>query len=897
MFEHLLQEKGFDKVIYLDPDIYVYRPLQEVESLLENKANIVLTPHLTGDLDDDNKPDELDILRTGSYNLGFLALRNDPEVLKFLHWWMNKLEEYCVVDLANGLFVDQKWIDLVPGKYRKVFILQHHGYNVAYWNLLHRKVSKNSQGLCINDHPLIFFHFSGLNPEDPTPFSKHQNRYTLHDLGLLQEIVRAYCEALQQNGYLQYRQLEYSYARMSDGTWIPDILRGLYRKSPLLQKKAGDHPFDYDFASALEDKALQKELVATASVPLLAHEVWKCREDLQRAFPDIHGADRQRFIEWFSNVGCYEHHIPEGLAKRGNQNCRETEQAPELHPEHKFISEATIEKASELISQYVSGLIARQETPEVSKERLSKERHGFCGGHYFGFYDQEKQEDLPGYVWMGAEAWVRIPDCKPGWLEIQGAYDGRSIVKACGAKENSVLVSINDQPVQRIALVKSGVFTSRIEVSGIDDSDAAVLRLQPEHVFQPCSISPGEDDRTLSLRINKVIFNGQVLLDFGHEQSYYLPDIRHKRNLGMNIIGYARSEHGLGESPRRSAQIAEAAGIDYHIFDFNRGNRSRTRDTRYEHRIVEAEDCNHPVNLLHINADQMQLVHSALGETLLHQGYNIGYWAWELPDFPDRYMSNFYGLDEVWVPSSFIQQAVSLKSPVPVIRMPHCVAFEPREELTREALGINPEAFIFLCMFDFDSIYERKNPEAAIEAFKRLQQNSSGPKVQLLIKTQNSEHTPDKKRRLLQRIGKDRDIILVDETYSRDKVYALEMLCDCLVSLHRSEGFGLILAECMYLGKPVVATNWSGNTDFMTQQNSCPVNYDLVTLRQDYGPYTKGNIWAEPDIEHAAWHMQRLVQDQNLRQALAEQARETILRYFSPQAVAMMYRKRLELIF
>ena len=131
---------------------------------------------------------------------------------------------------------------------------------------------------------------------------------------------------------------------------------------------------------------------------------------------------------------------------------------------------------------------------------------------------------------------------------------------------------------------------------------------------------------------------------------------------------------------------------------------------------------------------------------------------------------------------------------------------------------------------------------------------------------------------------------------SRQEIYDLESVCDSYISLHRSEGFGLGLAESMYLGKPVIGTNWSGNVDFMDATNSCPVDYQLVRVAQDHGPYKRGQIWAEPDVDHAAWYMQKLVEDPTFRKRIALAGQATILRDFSPVAVGRQYAERLESI-
>jgi glycosyltransferase involved in cell wall biosynthesis len=138
------------------------------------------------------------------------------------------------------------------------------------------------------------------------------------------------------------------------------------------------------------------------------------------------------------------------------------------------------------------------------------------------------------------------------------------------------------------------------------------------------------------------------------------------------------------------------------------------------------------------------------------------------------------------------------------------------------------------------------------------------------------------------------DTILIDETLTRQEIYQLEAACDCYVSLHRSEGFGLAVAECMYLGKPVISTNWSATAEFLDTKNGCPVNYTLRKLERNFGPYGKGQVWAEADVDHAARWMQQLAADPDLVKRLGAAAQATIENRFSPAAIGMRYRRRLE---
>lgn len=174
----------YERVIYFDPDIYVYKKLKPIEDALDAGNNFVLTPHYNGLFEDDGMhPDEPDMMRAGIYNLGFIALNKCADTLEMVTWWADKLEKQCINEQSKGIFVDQKWIDLVPGFYDHVCILRHSGLNVAYWNLSHRKIIKNGDDFEVNGEPLIFFHFSGLNPNNISAISKYQNRYTINDLG------------------------------------------------------------------------------------------------------------------------------------------------------------------------------------------------------------------------------------------------------------------------------------------------------------------------------------------------------------------------------------------------------------------------------------------------------------------------------------------------------------------------------------------------------------------------------------------------------------------------------------------------------------------------------------------------------------------------------------------
>ncbi len=315
LVEWLFRAAGADQVIYLDPDVYVYRPLADVTDLLGRGALMVLTPHLTGELNDGKQPGERDILRAGCYNLGFLALARRPDLWRFLAWWRGKLEFDCRVDLAEGLFVDQRWMDLAPGLFADVAVLRHPGYNVAYWNLNHRPVRLVDGLPRVGDVPLVFFHFSGFNPARPQDLSKHQDRFRRQDLGPAGALLDRYRRAMLGNGWESCRGWPYAYGALRDGTAISDSMRRYYRTHPLVWPRAGPDPFaaPHDYLNEPWGGA------AGPLVTRLMRQVWEERTDLQQAFPDIDGAWREDFVRHFMEESATQ----AGIADRFIEPVRE----------------------------------------------------------------------------------------------------------------------------------------------------------------------------------------------------------------------------------------------------------------------------------------------------------------------------------------------------------------------------------------------------------------------------------------------------------------------------------------------------------------------------------------------------------------------------------------------
>ncbi|MEO6860915.1 MAG: glycosyltransferase [Microcoleus sp.] len=360
-------------------------------------------------------------------------------------------------------------------------------------------------------------------------------------------------------------------------------------------------------------------------------------------------------------------------------------------------------------------------------------------------------------------------------------------------------------------------------------------------------------------------------------------------NLGLNIAGYINGEFGIGEGVRANIRAAEAADIPFVINNFTRSPH-RKKDTTYQ---KFSPDNPHPVNLIQVNADEVETFIKDRGSSYFENKYNIGFWAWEISAFPPKWQPAFNYFHEIWTYSNFCAEAIAQISPIPVIRIMPSIAL-PAPSLSRESLDLPQDKFIFLFIFDFCSRIERKNPLAAIEAFK--QAFGEDDRVLLILKSSNSDQNFKDLELLNSALINSSNIQHLDGYLSKDEINGLLYNCDCYVSLHRCEGFGFTMAEAMFYGKPIIATGYSSNTEFMNVGNSFLVKYKLIPIEQDCGPYKAGNVWAKPDVEHAANLMGYVFNYYREAQEIGAVAAAEIRTLLNPQVTGSKIRKRLEYI-
>jgi glycosyltransferase involved in cell wall biosynthesis len=357
---------------------------------------------------------------------------------------------------------------------------------------------------------------------------------------------------------------------------------------------------------------------------------------------------------------------------------------------------------------------------------------------------------------------------------------------------------------------------------------------------------------------------------------------------GINLAGYIAAELGVGEGARALARACVAAGVRYGVTDLGYQTPNLQRD---KSALAHATPGTYPIDLMYVNADQTARTAAYLDEQGVRGRYRIGFWHWEQPQLPPAHLPAFAHVDEIWTPSRFVRDAVAAVSPVPVYLVPHAIEIAPTPGAGRAAFGLPENRLLVLMMYDFHSYQYRKNPQAAIAAFRQAAQGRAD--CALVVKTINGDAHPEAYAQLRAHLADLPDVTFIDGYLTRQETWDLQAGCDILLSLHRAEGFGLAPAEMMYLGKPVVATGWSANMDFMNHDNSMPVAYTLQPLREDLGAYPAGPLWAEADTAHAAQCLTRLFDDALLRTRLGARAAQDIRAQLSPAAVGALVRERL----
>lgn len=377
-------------------------------------------------------------------------------------------------------------------------------------------------------------------------------------------------------------------------------------------------------------------------------------------------------------------------------------------------------------------------------------------------------------------------------------------------------------------------------------------------------------------------------------------DIKQNFPFGANIIGYALGQLGIGEDARMAAQSLLTTNVPVTMVNFTPGSDVANSDTSMIQYI--GGDAQYAINIFCLSSMEHGRYFAEKGTVDFSRHYNIGYWPWELAQWPTEWQHLFALVDEIWVSSQHTYDAVVPICPVPVRLMHMAVAPLSYSKRTRFDFSLPESATLFFFAFDLNSSVTRKNPEACVAAFLNAfpaQQNEEfGPeKLGLVIKV-HPPKTPSRAWDALKELQQnDPRIHLIEATLSKEDLLALYRMCDCFVSLHRAEGFGRCIAEAMLLSKPVIVTGYSGNLTFTTKENAFLVDYSVKKLTESDYPFGTNQIWAEPDIIDAARQMRKIIRFPKLANQIGQYAHSHINKFHSPELIGQRYAEALREIY
>jgi glycosyltransferase involved in cell wall biosynthesis/2-polyprenyl-3-methyl-5-hydroxy-6-metoxy-1,4-benzoquinol methylase len=359
---------------------------------------------------------------------------------------------------------------------------------------------------------------------------------------------------------------------------------------------------------------------------------------------------------------------------------------------------------------------------------------------------------------------------------------------------------------------------------------------------------------------------------------------------GVNVAGFFTSELGLGEAARLLIAGLDACGVPALPVQAQLVPPCRQGA---EFTYTDPDAAPYPINVVCMNGDTIAPFAREVGRSFFEGRHTIALWWWEVGVFPVGWEAAFEHIDELWVASRHIYDAIAPASPVPVVQVTMPVIMPRVSPRGRAELGLPEDGFLFLFVHDYHSVAARKNPVGLIEAFKRAFPPGT---AKLVVKSINAENLPHEHDRVMLAAGEHQDITLIDSYVSVADKNAMIAACDCYVSLHRSEGFGLTVAEAMLLSKPVIATRYGGTLEFMTDANSYLVDWQPVKVGEGAQPYPADGIWADPDLDQAATLMREVLADPERARERGEAGRRYMLEHHAPRIAGESMRARLRTI-
>ncbi|MEM9556915.1 MAG: glycosyltransferase [Acidobacteriota bacterium] len=955
-----LLDAGFDRVVYLDGDQYVFAPLTDLLQPLD-RADLVLVPHMRAPFPQAGRewerPQLEDMSRAGLVNAGILAVKGSDEGRRAMRLWESTLRSPGAFAACRGEVPDQHALSWLLAFADRVHLLRDPTVNVAYWNLHERSLDvedwSDDEPLAARwsteNRPLATFHFSGFDPAARFHLSRHDGRHSTWSHPALSRLLRFYAGELQAHGATHWPQRTTPCDAFPSGVPIDARMKAIFKEQEALLWSALD-PFSPAGEQLYCRSLLTPSPRGPSLLPILLDRIYEERADLRQAFPAAR-VEPGALLSWFAATGAdetgyqllFDLHRPtipsaEGLRLLGRLAERKrhlmgwTSECLTTH-RREFIErleaggEAELARRvrhlecerwalspiwlvrelfqtrKDLDTRYPDPLYADSEDvlawilecgipldflPTTTGEAFNRVCRGgalaritsflcrsehlareaptrLCGLQaaefaallLFALADQPEftLDDVVTYLWTMEKTPWRGLRCA---LELLRRFPDRDSAESSVEEQNRRLAPLLQSPDPRVRL--------QLE---------AIRRDEPE-LGDPPSLRPS---------------TASVWASFDHQAEAPSTNPGLTRP-GVNCFGYFLSPNGLGVWSRNTELSLRAADLPtgrvptmFHLVDH--GVREQDLVSRFDASL----DTNVFISFPHQETDRLR----ATPRSQTRGRRNIAYLAWEAEGGNPDWRRVYDRYDEVWALSSFAADSLSHVLARPVSVLPCAVDLDVLPPSRRAPFGWS-ERFTVLYVFDAGSSIERKNPEGAIAAFARAFR--ADDPVRLILRASHGDRREhlDRVRALERRAAATGlDVRIVTRPLDRDQILSVISACDCYMSLHRAEGFGYTAAEAMAYGRPVIATGYSGNLDFMDDSTALLVRATQTTVRVPDGPFRRGMVWSEPDTTHAAELLRYVFENPGDAARLGERARSHVHRLLHPRIVGLEARRLLGL--
>jgi glycosyltransferase involved in cell wall biosynthesis len=907
--EHLFKTGKHSEVLYLSPRTYITGDISGIFKLPEQKsvglfAQIDHEKRVTRDLK----------LFDSVFRRDLILLKNSEEAQHFLAWWQQMISVHFRSDM-NIMDSLPFIFDFVHGSPAKIFDLgSYRAYMVD--NALDE--TENDSARLVENSFLGFY--LDLNWDALTDWRPK----LLPDLV---PIFRKYRELLIKHNLSETKYFPYSHDFLESGVVIPPILRECFRTYLKTFKEVHS-------ACSLEEFVFTRnEKLHGHSLPPILKYLHERRRDLQDVFKNLNNPEP--FITWMTLHGTHEYqlstlwnkYLPKINEASASQVLRWISERPDLRqafPQAFSSKTENLRLADWVESRACIEFGISSDVRNIVLEML-RQPLGKAAGHLLQSSSDLQAQFPLGLTQVQAKTFIEHVSQNgsyarrhdPKWIEWFHCAVGKDwcadLVETW--KRNRLLraqfplglTPFGSQPfLNHISVMASQIdptqdwaFIKKLDIalsSSITSQLRALFRHDPDfgkifpgliqdgRVNKPYLLSNTSILRSwLSERITDANLRKNWLSLFDQEIQQFLRDNR----IEVNYIGLIAGSTGLGSAARSHIAALKSSGASVNELEIAVNQKYCIEPQSKTQAEVVAD-----TNIIHCNQD---ILKEAISQTSCRNfcgRKNIAYMVWELEQFNPALQLEDY-LDEIWTPSAFSAAAISAAVRVPVQIMPHPIAVPSERQSMREELNIPKTTFMYLFITDAKSRLYRKNVAALIRAFEKSLQ-SDDRDCCLVLKISDpwvEEHEVSK----LQEMAKHLPVKFIWDCLPSAQLYGLMEDCDAYVSLHRAEGFGLTLAEAMALGKPVIATGYSGNMEFMTVNNSLPVRYEF-SAAPEYDEFYGMSHFAEPSVEHAAEMMSMIRTQPDLAKQIGARAAEDIKIFFSKEKIGKRMLDRLTLL-